>query len=59
MDTTGVFDCMGILSSSFSKTEVDVTDQSDHVNINSQGFENSEVDELMSLTICRCTIMDS
>ena len=56
---TGVFDCMGILSSSFSKTEVDVTDQSNHVHINSQGFDNNEVDELMSLTICRCAIMDS
>ena len=54
-----MFDCMGILSSSFSKTEVNVTEQSDHVHINSQGFDNSEVDELMSLTICRCSIMDS
>ena len=54
-----MFDCMGILSSSFSKTEVDVTDQSDHAHINSQGFDISEVDELMILTICRCTIMDS
>ena len=54
-----MFDCMGILSSSFSKNEVDVTEQSDHVHINSQRFDNSEVDELMSLTICRCTIMDS
>ena len=54
-----MFDYMGIFSSSFSKTEVDVTEQSDHVHINSQGFDNSEMDELTSLTICRCTIMDS